>query len=98
MGWQRSAIDAPFLLGPRFCRIVSGLLLLFLGILLGRGDFQILDRQLQLIAIQPLRSFAKLGVLQLLQQVAKLVILLDQPLSFLNRGVAFGRQLVHQRP
>jgi hypothetical protein len=97
---QRSAIGSPLLLGlgRRLGRRFRGLLLLLLGVLLGSGGLEILHRQLQLVMIQSFGLLAELGILQLLQQMAEFVILLDQPPIFRNRGIALARQLAHQCP
>jgi hypothetical protein len=46
--------------------------------------------------IQFFGLLAELGILQLLQQMAEVVILLDQPSIFRNRRVALARQPAYQ--
>ena len=95
---QRTAVDAPLLALVR--RLVGRVvLLLFLfDVAAGERGLDILERQLHLIAIEPLRPLAKLGTLELLQQMAELIVLLRQPTALRNGDVALACQLAHQRP
>ncbi len=95
---QRTAVDAPLLALVR--RLVGRVvLLLFLfGVAVGERGLDILERQLHLIAIKPLRPLAKLRTLELLQQMAELIVLLRQPTALRNGDVALACQLAHQRP
>jgi hypothetical protein len=88
---QRAAVDASLLALIR--RLVDcALLVLFLfGVPFGERGLDILQRQLHLVAIKPFGPLAELRTLELLQQMAKLVVLLRQPSAFRNRRIALAR-------
>jgi hypothetical protein len=56
-----------------------------------RARSRILQRQLHLVAIKPFGPLAELRTLELLQQMAKLVVLLGQPSAFRNGRIALAR-------
>jgi hypothetical protein len=65
----------------------------------GRGDglLDVLKRQMQLVRIELLRAAAKLGALQLVQQMLQSVILRLQVIALCNRGVSLRTRLREQR-
>jgi hypothetical protein len=65
---------------------------------IGERGLDVFQRQLHLIAIKPFGPLAELGALELLQQMAQLVVLVRQPTALRHGDVALARQLAHQRP
>ena len=88
---QRAAVDAPRLALVR--RLVGcALLVLFLfGIPFGERGLDILQRQLHLVAIKPLGPLSELRTLELLQEMAKLIVLLRKPAALRNRRITLAR-------
>ena len=88
--WGRCAGSA-----PRLIRRLVGCVVLLLPFLfsvpLGERGLDILQRQLHLIAIKPFGPLSELRTLELLQQMAKLIVLLRQPLALRNGRVALTR-------
>jgi hypothetical protein len=89
---QSATIDAPLLaLIRRLVGCVVWLLLFLFGVPVGERCLDIFQRQLHLIAIKPFGPLSKLRTLELLQQVAKLIVLLRKPLAFCNGRIALAR-------
>src|ERR1039458_9837591 len=80
---QRAAVGAPLLALIR--RLVGCIVLVFsLFRFSGRErGLDIFQRQLHLIAIKPFGPLAELRTLELLQQMAKLVVLLREPAALI---------------
>jgi hypothetical protein len=98
MRWQRAAIGAPLLALIRWLVGCAGLALFLFCVSCGERGLDIFQRQLHLIAIKPFGPLAELRTLELLQQMAKLLVLLGQPAAFRNGRITLARQLVHQSP
>jgi len=66
---------------------------------LGRGDrlLEILQRQAELIGIEPLRVPAELQALQLADQLPQPVVLIGEPGLLRAFGIALGPRRQHQR-
>jgi len=92
----RCAGSAPRPLRVR--RLVRPLLLLLVRILFGDRGLDILERELHLVAIEPLRPRAELRTLQLPQEMAELVVLFRQAAALLDRRVALDRKPAHHSP
>jgi hypothetical protein len=83
----------------RVSHLVRSLLLL-LGrrILFGNRGLDIFERELHLVAIEPLRPLPELRTLQLLQEMTKLVVLFRQPAALLDQCIALTREPAHHSP
>jgi len=94
---QRAAVAASLLTLIRW--FVGGAVLLRLfRISVGKRGLDVFQCQLHLIAIKLFGPLTKLSTLELLQQMAKLIILLDQSPALRNGRVTLARQLAHQSP
>jgi hypothetical protein len=93
---ERSAVGPSRPLRVR--RLVRRLLLLPGRILFGNRGLDILQRELHLVAIEPLRPRPELCTLQLLQEMTKLVVLFRQPAALLDQCIALTREPAHQSP
>ncbi len=94
---QRAAVAASLLTLIRWFAGGAVLLRLF-RISVGKCGLDILQCQLHLIAIKLLGPLTKLSTLELLQQMSKLIILIDQSPALRNGRVTLARQLAHQSP
>jgi hypothetical protein len=94
VGGKRAAVGATL-------RCSSGrpdrISLVVVGLGGGNGLLDILKRQMQLVRIELLRAAAKLGALQLVEQMLQPVVLRLQVIAFGPRGIALGVRLRKQR-
>ena len=89
---QRAAAGPALLGAGPFQRQVG---LLLLGSRLGDRLFEILQRQIELVGIEPLRATAELQALQLPDQVAQPVVLPRKPVALVGQPRPLGSRSAH---
>jgi hypothetical protein len=94
MGGKRTAIDTALVgtcaRGRRVSLVVGG----FGG---RNGLLDILERQMKLLRVEPLRTPAELRTLQLMKEMPQAVILQQRLVALGNRGVTLGPRRREQR-
>jgi hypothetical protein len=88
---QRAAVGMPLLALTRRLVGCAALVLFLFWVSCGERGLDIFQRQLHLIAIKSFGPLSELRTLELLQQMAKLIVLLRQPAALRNGRITLAR-------